>query len=132
MTQCLVPELYCTDLKASLDFYVSKLGFTISYERPEDHFAYLEYQGAELMLDQIGESRDWLTGEMEPPFGRGINLQIQAKDVKGLYQKVLDTGLKPFLELEEVSYRVGEEEQAVRQFLIQDPDGYLLRFQQDI
>jgi catechol 2,3-dioxygenase-like lactoylglutathione lyase family enzyme len=48
----LVPELVCSDLARSLDFYVGVLGFAVVYERTEERFAYLEREGAELMLEQ--------------------------------------------------------------------------------
>lgn len=37
-----------------------------------------------------------------------------------------------FLKLEEVWYRAGTRESGVRQFLVQDPDGYLIRFSQSL
>ncbi len=42
----LVPELMVTDLPDSLNFWVSCLGFTIAYQRPEHGFAYLDLNGA--------------------------------------------------------------------------------------
>ena len=38
-------------------------------------------------------------------------------------------GVALFLEPETTWYRIDEEETGVRQFLVQDPDGYLVRFQ---
>jgi lactoylglutathione lyase len=48
----LVPELYCADLERSLRFYRETLGFAVCYARPEERFAYLERDGAQLMLEQ--------------------------------------------------------------------------------
>ena len=39
-----------------------------------------------------------------------------------------DAGLSLFLELEEKWYRQGDGETGVLQFVVADPDGYLLRF----
>lgn len=50
MTGALVPELDVAVLVRSLAFYVGVLGFRVRYDRPEEQFAYLERQGAELML----------------------------------------------------------------------------------
>ncbi len=96
-----VPEIYVTDIKQSLAFYLDCLDFTILYQREENNFAYLRREHAEIMLDQIGESRAWITGDLHYPLGRGINLQIEVSDVVTLYQEILDRGNKPFLELEE-------------------------------
>lgn len=61
----LVPELVVSDLATSLDFYSGVIGFRIAYDRPEDRFAYLDMDGAQLMLEQPDEP--WLTG----PLGSG-------------------------------------------------------------
>lgn len=127
----LVPELVCRDLSASLRFYLDVLGFRILYQRPEDRFAYLEREGAELMLDQLSEG-SWLTAETSPPFGRGLNLQIQVSDADSLYARVGAAGGPVFKEIEEAWYRAGDHHVGNRQFLVQDPDGYLLRFFQDL
>jgi catechol 2,3-dioxygenase-like lactoylglutathione lyase family enzyme len=82
----LVPELYCSDFKNSLRFYVELLGFRILYDRPEEKFAYLDREGAELMIEQPA-GRRWLTGELTRPFGRGINLQIEVSAIDALHDK---------------------------------------------
>ena len=127
----LVPELYCSSFAHSLRFYVELLGFHILYDRPEECFAYLDREGAQLMIEQP-TGRTWLTGELSHPFGRGINLQIGASDVDRLYAKCRVEELPIFLPLEEKSYRRNGTFLRCRQFIVQDPDGYLLRFQQTL
>ncbi|WP_338011538.1 VOC family protein [Methylobacterium sp. Leaf106] len=68
----LAPELDVHDLPASLAFWCGTLGFTVAYSRPENGFAYLERGGAQVMLNVA--NGNWLTGALEPPLGRGINL----------------------------------------------------------
>jgi len=128
----LVPELYVTDIKQSLDFYLDVLGFTILYQREEESFAYLKRENAELMLDQIGESRDWIAGELQRPFGRGINLQIEVSHVGDLHQNITVKGFETFLKMEEKWYRKEDHYIGNKQFMVQDPDGYLLRFYEDL
>lgn len=128
----LVPELYVTDIERSLAFYLDPLGFRILYQRQEDNFAYLKRENAELMLDQLGKSRDWIAGDLKQPFGRGLNLQIEVSDVDDLHRKIRGSKIEPFLALEEKWYRRDECFVGNRQFMIQDPDGYLLRFYQDL
>ena len=129
----LIPELVCSDVGRSLRFYVDVLGFTAVYARPEEGFAMLDREGARLMLDRRSDGpRTWLTGPLDPPFGRGINLQIEVADVDALHARVVAAGIAPFLAMEERWYRVDTTEQGNRQFLVQDPDGYLLRFFQDL
>ena len=126
----LVPELQCRDFDRSLAFYTQVLGFRIDFERPEDPFAYLDLDGAELMLEL--ESETWATGERTYPYGRGLNLQIEVGDVAALYEAVKAAGHPIFVDLADSWYRMDEVETGNRQFLIQDPDGYLLRFFQDL
>jgi catechol 2,3-dioxygenase-like lactoylglutathione lyase family enzyme len=126
----LVPELTCADFGRSLAFYVNVLGFRIAYDRPEDGFAYLQLGAAQLMLEQ--ESEAWRTGPAEHPYGRGLNLQIVVNDADALRESVERFGYPLFRPMEEKWYRAGDRLFGVRQFLVQDPDGYLLRFAQDI
>lgn len=127
----LTPELLCKDFDQSLKFYTKVLGFNVLYARPEDLFAMLEYQGAQLMIEGSHNDR-WLTGGLERPFGRGINFQIQSDDVNALYKKLKDSDVNFFNPMEEKWYRSNDIYLGNRQFLIQDPDGYLLRFFQDL
>jgi catechol 2,3-dioxygenase-like lactoylglutathione lyase family enzyme len=123
----LVPELLVRDPAASLAFYRT-LGFSVRYARPEDGFACIEREGAVIMLERL-DPAGWVTGPMETPFGRGINLEIGCSNLHAVRAACPEP---PFREVEEVWYRVGDGHVGVRQFLVQDPDGYLLRFQQDI
>ena len=137
----LVPELDVGDLDASLRFYVGVIGFTVVFQRPREHFAYLALERAELMLqDANGPGRRFRTAHLERPFGRGINLQVAVRDVDGLYATVLAAGFEPVVPIEERWYDVdvitpsgrwtmsGATRAGNRQFVIADPDGYLLRF----
>ncbi len=128
----LTPELYCYDFAKSCALYTDVLGFRVDYQREEEGFAMLEREGAWLMIDEIGVERTWHTGEFDRPLGRGINLQIEVSDVDALYEAVKAAGHPIFLEMEDAWYRADDIYLGNRQFLIQDPDGYLLRFFQDI
>ncbi|MET7243865.1 VOC family protein [Methylobacterium sp. EM32] len=124
----LVPELVVTDLAASLRFWVDLIGFRIAYDRPENNFAYLDLDGSQVMLDQYNPSdRRWRTGPMERPFGRGINFQIEVAAVEPVLDRLEAAGWPLFMAVEDAWYRAGTIEVGQRQFLVQDPDGYLLR-----
>lgn len=128
----LIPELYVTDCAASLAFWFGLCGFSVVFERPEEGFAMLELEGARVMLDQIGLTRDWLTGPLERPFGRGINLMFTLADIGPVLAALERAGWPLHLPVEEKRYRVGTGGVTLRQFLVQDPDGYLLRFSQEV
>ena len=121
----LIPELTVTNMKQSLSFYQA-LGFKILYERKEDKFCFLELEHNQLMIQE--ENDHWNTGDLEYPFGRGINISMSIKDVEKLYHKLKEKGIKMFLDLEVHSYRVDNKVYHDKEFLVQDPDGYLLRF----
>ncbi|WP_428031003.1 bleomycin resistance protein [Ancylobacter sp.] len=124
----LVPELLVANLAASLVFWRDLCGFEIAYRRDEDGFAYLAREGAQLMLEELGEGRQWITGPLEKPFGRGINFQIAVRVVEPILDALAVAGWPLHMAPEDKWYRAGEDEVGVRQFLVQDPDGYLIRF----
>jgi catechol 2,3-dioxygenase-like lactoylglutathione lyase family enzyme len=128
----LVPELDVADLPRALRFYVDVCGFRVDYERPEEGFAYLEREGAELMLQAAdGPGRRFRTASLEHPYGRGVNLQIEVSDAGGLHAAMLERGIVPLVGLERRTYRVRGEDVETEQFVVADEDGYLLRFYTD-
>ncbi len=126
----LTPELAVTNCNDSLKFYRDVLGFTVVYERKDEGFAFLERDGAQLMLDEIGKGRTWTHphAPLEKPLGRGVNLQIKVKSITTLLNTIGKHNITLFLSPEEKWYRRGDEEIGHRQFIVADPDGYLLRF----
>jgi len=138
LTTQLTPELSCTNIKASVAFYTDVLGFQIQYQRPEDGSAMLERQGSRIMLDEIrsvvttGTDRAWISAPLEAPFGRGINLHIYTDNVDELYANIQKAKARVFLPIEEMWYRSEDVYLGNRQFIVQDPDGYLLRFYSDL
>lgn len=127
----LVPELGCQDVLASLRFYTEVLGFHIRYDRPEKGFYFLERQGAEIMIEQMDET-SWLVAPAVPPLGRGMNLQIATTGLATLYEVCKGAGAVIFRDWEEAWYRAGDTYVGQVQFIVQDPDGYLLRFEQGL
>jgi catechol 2,3-dioxygenase-like lactoylglutathione lyase family enzyme len=129
----IVPEFDVSDLDLSLAAYIEILGFQVRFLRPEERFAYLVREGAHLMLEEFaGPGRRFHSAPLEPPFGRGMNLQIEVSDVDALYSTVEASGLRILIPLEERWYRQERTEAGNRQFVVADPDGYLLRFFTDL
>ena len=127
----MAPELLVTDLDASLGFWCGLCGFEVAYERPKERFAYLDRTGCQIMLEEYGvPGRHWITGPLERPFGRGINLQIGVDDLAPILSALAATEWPLFMQPEEIWYRAGKTDTGVKQFIVQDPDGYLLRFSQ--
>jgi len=126
----LVPELLVSNHAASRDFYVRLIGFQVRYERPAEKFSYLDLGGAELMIEQ--ETDFWTTAPREKPYGRGINLQIEVDALDPILSRLREAGIALFRPVEEAWYRSGDTYSGNRQFLVQDPDGYLLRIFEDL
>jgi catechol 2,3-dioxygenase-like lactoylglutathione lyase family enzyme len=125
----LIPELDVEDLDRSLAFYVGLIGFRILYERPEERFAFLEREGAQMMLEEAaGPGRRLRTAPLERPFGRGAMFHVVVADVEALYVRVREVGFESIIPLEERWYRRDDIELGNRQFTVADPDGYVLRF----
>ena len=121
----LIPELTVSDIEKSKEFYL-ELGFKIKYERIEDKFCFLELENNQLMIEEI--SNNWNTAVMEYPFGRGINISMSVSDVEKMFNDLKNKQLEFFRDLEIHSYKVDNIVYEDKEFLIQDPDGYLLRF----
>ena len=129
----LVPELVVTDLARSLAFWRDAIGFSVVYDRPEDGFAYLDLDGAELMLDQYHpDGRYWLAAPFELPLGNGVNLQVRVAAVAPILARLEAAGWPLVMEPEDKWYRAGERAIGQRQFVVADPDGYRLRLAERI
>lgn len=125
----LVPELEVSDFDGSRHFYVEVIGFSVLYERPERPFAYLTLGAAHIMIETGGA---WTTGALERPFGRGMNFQISVSDIAAVKARLDAAGWPLFREPEDACYRRGADLVGARELVVQDPDGYLLRFAQSL
>ena len=75
----------------------------------------------------------WQTAPLAPPFGRGINFQIEVTDEGAMVAVCQQHGIALFRPLTERWYATQPNiTEGQREFLVQDPDGYLLRFAQYI
>ena len=129
----LTPELDVSDFAASLRFYVDVVGFRVLYERRDEAFAMLEREGARLMIEAaVGPGRRFASAPLEQPYGRGVNFQIRVSDARTLYAHIGDAGVARLVLLEEKWYDIAGDRKGNRQFVVADPDGYLLRFFEDL
>lgn len=126
----LIPELSVSDINKSLEFYTSVLGFKIEYQRKESKFAFPSFKGSQIMIEEA--NGHWETGKLEYPLGRGINFQIEAKNIDELINSLKKHNHPIKIMLHENWYRVGKKLFGNREFLVMDPDGYLLRFSKDL
>jgi len=128
-----IPELSVTNLDRSLKFYLD-LGFKIEYERKENKFVFLSLEGSQLMLEEgVGnmESRFYV-GKVEPPFGRGLHFQIELRDLDKIISALQKNNYTIKSQPVDNWFRQGKKLLGMRNILVQDPDGYLLMFHQDL
>ena len=71
---------------------------------------------------------EWETGVMEHPFGRGINFQIFVSEIAPIVKALAAVDYPLMKAPWESWYRKDDEKVGQREFLVQDPDGYVLRF----
>ena len=125
----LIPELSVKDIEKSKNFYIDILGFELKYERVQDKFAFLEYKGSQIMIEEI--NNHWSTGELSYPFGRGINFQIETDEIENISARLKEQNIPIYKDIFKSEYVADDITYIELELLVQDPDGYLLRFQQD-
>ena len=126
-----IPELSVTNLENSLKFYQT-IGFKIEYERPEQKFVFLSLGEIQFMLQEITENDKWDVAPLSYPFGNGINFQLEVDNVDVIYNALVNNNYKIAFDMEENWYRQDDKLLGNKEFLVQDPDGYLLRFSEDL
>ena len=127
----IIPELSVTNLENSLKFYTTA-GFKIEYERPENNFVFISLGEIQFMLQEITNNDKWNLSPLVYPFGNGINFQLEVTNLEEIYNNFKNANYKIAFDIEENWYRQDDKMLGNKEFLIQDPDGYLLRFFEDI
>ena len=127
----IIPELSVTNLENSLNFYKT-LGFKIEYERPENKFVFVSLGEIQFMLQEITKNDKWNIAPLTYPFGNGINFQLEVDNVDIIYTNLINSNYKIAFDIEENWYRQDDKLLGNKEFLVQDPDGYLLRFSEDL
>ncbi len=127
----LMAEMMVSDYPASLAFWTGPLGFRLVFERPAQKLACLERAGgAQVMIYQ--RDGDWETGPMDAPYGRGAVIQVYVEDVDALHATFAALGHPFYVPLREKWRDWGDRLGGQREFLVQDPDGYLIMVAQRI
>jgi len=127
----LIPELSVTNLQNSIEFYKT-IGFKIEYERKENKFVFISLGEIQFMLQEITKEDKWEVAPLNYPFGNGINFQLEVEDATCIYNKLKQNNYKIAFEMEENWYRQDNKLLGNKEFLVQDPDGYLLRLSEDL
>ena len=127
----IIPELSVSNLENSLKFYQT-IGFKIEYERVENKFVFLSLGEIQFMLQEISNEDKWDVAPLKYPFGNGVNFQLEVENVDKIYSLLKENNYKIAIEMEENWYRQDDKLLGNKEFLVQDPDGYLIRFSEDL
>lgn len=127
----IIPELSVTNLEKSLKFYKT-IGFKVEYDRPENKFAFISLGKIQFMLQELSNNEKWNVGSLKYPFGNGINFQLEVDNLDEIYNNFKKSNYKIIFDIEENWYKQDNKLLGNKEFLIQDPDGYLLRFFEDL
>ena len=138
MFQTLTPNLTVEDVNACADFYLNTLGFELLVavplngteslsEIPPDRavgFAMLKRDDVVVMLQSRASLEEDLPELAQTKIGSSISLYIKITALEDLYEAVRDKA-KVVVTPRETFY-------GMREFAIEDPNGYLLIFAQEL
>ena len=127
-TARMVPEMIVHDIGESRKFWIGLLKFDVVFDRPT--FSYMRRGTIEIMLTEKNGHRE--TGSIEKSLGRGLNFQMFVDDIDEIAADLKAANWPLYQELHEHWYQSGDVSRGYRQFLVQDPDGYLIRFARKI
>ena len=119
-------------LNKFLKYFYKTLGFKIEYERTENKFAFISLGEIQFMLQEISDNDKWTVAPLVYAFGNGINFQLEVDNLDKIYNNLKDKNYKIAFDIEENWYRQDDKLLGNKEFLVQDPDGYLLRFSEDL
>jgi catechol 2,3-dioxygenase-like lactoylglutathione lyase family enzyme len=121
----LVAEFMVSDYPTSLAWWTGPMGFAPIFTRPAQQLAFLQHpDGAQVMIYQ--RDGDWEVAAMEPPFGRGAVLQVFVANVDEVHARFAALNHAFYVDLRERWRDWGDVLGGQREFLVQDPDGYLV------
>lgn len=127
----LIPEITVTSIEKSIEFYCDILGFEKKYVGDDKDFAFISFNGSQLLLQET-TNEAWKKADLEYPFGRGVNFSIEAPDVDNLVCKLKENNYQVLSNVDEKWYKKDNQLHGEKHFMVMDPDGYLLRFMEDL
>ncbi len=127
----ILTEFSITDFAKSINFYVDIIGFKIEYQRENPSFAFLSYNCSQIMIQELRPGEKELE-KLEYPFEKGINFQIETKNVHSIIDSLAKNNYPLKRGIKDSWYKAGNKSYGCREILVLDPDGYLLRFSEEI
>jgi len=120
------PEFFVPDVRAAIDFYTGKLGFTLyrvdppAEPGPASEFAILTLGRAVVMFaqDRLYQA---MGGSTQSPRGVAIDVRIMVDDADATYILCRENGV-------EIAHDIADRYYGLRDFVIIDLNGFRLRF----
>ena len=118
---CLRVELFVTDVRASLTYYVEALGFRVLRDDPSGYVS-VGREGVVIGLSRADRLPDEHPVKALPDerVGRGVELVVAVVDIEGAYAHALASGRPIQAPLQARSWGLTD-------FRMLDPDGYYVR-----
>ena len=115
--------LVCRDLEKAVKFYKEELGFRVVSEASEKDFVTLEFAENSIMLEKDKLFKDAVP-ELKEEFeknkpGVGVTIFIHVDDADRRYRDIKAKNVEIFSEIATKPW-------GAREFVIKDPEGYLL------
>ncbi len=127
-----VAELWCNNFDESLRFYTETLGFDVGQHKEGSTHAYLTLGTSQIMISNYDLKGGWETALFEKPLGRGINFSFFVDNVKNIYEEITSKGVEPHIDLYSIWYWRPDCMANHKEFVVLDPDGYMLRFSERV
>ena len=84
------------------------------------------------MIQEETHNDKWELAPLTYPYGNGINFQLEVDNVEKIKTNLINAGFEIKFDIEENWYRQGDKLLGNKEFLVLTPDGYLLRFSEDL
>ena len=127
----LIIEMMVGDYPKTLAWWTGPLGFGVVFERPAQKLSLLQHpDGAQIMIYE--RDGDWETGPIAQPYGRGAVIQVFVADVAAVHARLVAADHPFYVALRDKWRDWGDRLGGQREFLVQDPDGYLVMVAQRI
>ena len=121
----LSPTLAVRDMKKTIDFYTNALGFKLGMCFPSpDNPKYADLSKDSMVMMFLPTKNVGISGEEK--LGTGVNFYMQIDgDIDKYYDELKQKGVK-------IAIDIKTEPFGIRDFTVQDPDGYKLTFNQTL
>ena len=123
------PEFFVRDVDVSVAFYVDVLGFTLVRAEPEGgpphNFAVVARGAVEFLFAHEAFLGSETRAALSHPRASGVDIRVMVADVDAVYARARERGAK-------ILHHVKDQMYGLRDFTLADPDGFRIRFAQQI